>query len=282
MHESPRTPCRYQLRIAYAYTHAPHQQHSHLLHVGIKCACITSTAFTFAHLLLLELASVPGRDCKHAQAGHAHWQASQAGTANVPRQGTGKCSQAGNRRRPQAGDSGCSHAGNCRHCKSLATICHQPQGATPPPTSRVLCDELACLLTGRGAIVNEVLTNKVPQLFVTKLQPKPSFLAAQKRFNRLNSGRSMVKCKLYDLIERSKERGKKRRKGNRKWSFGRNGKKIANTLAGIEPGTFSNVCYLGTRFDFQLGRLAIFSISATASLPISFSPFLSFSCRLYT
>ena len=89
---------------------------------------------------------------KRSQAGN--WQASQAGTANVPRQGTGKCSQAGNRRRPQAGDSGCSHAGNCRHCKSLATICHQPQGATPPPTSRVLCDELACLLTGRGAIVN--------------------------------------------------------------------------------------------------------------------------------
>ena len=82
-----------------------------------------------------------------------NWQASQAGTANVPRQGTGKCSQAGNRWRPQAGDSGCSHAGNCRHCKSLATICHQPRGATPPPTSRVLCDKLACLLTGRGAIV---------------------------------------------------------------------------------------------------------------------------------
>ena len=89
---------------------------------------------------------------KRSQAGN--WQASQAGTANVPRQGTGKCSQAGNRRRPQAGDSGCSHARNCRHCKSLATICHQPRGATPPPTSRVLCDELACLLTGRGAIVN--------------------------------------------------------------------------------------------------------------------------------
>ena len=52
MHESPRTPCRYQL-YAYAYTHAPHQQHSHLLHVDIKYACITSTAFTFAHLLLL-------------------------------------------------------------------------------------------------------------------------------------------------------------------------------------------------------------------------------------
>ena len=112
--------------------------------------------------------SVPGRDCKTCpgralanvprqgtgkrfQAGN--WQASQAGTANVPRQGTGKCSQAGNRRRPQAGDSGCSHAGNCRHCTSLAPICHQPRGATPPPTSRVLCDELACLLTGRGAIV---------------------------------------------------------------------------------------------------------------------------------
>ena len=92
---------------------------------------------------------------KRSQAGN--WQASQAGTANVPRQGTGKCSQAGNRRRPQAGDSGCSHAGNCRHCKSLATICHQPRGATPPPTSRVLCDELACLLTGRGAIVNNKL-----------------------------------------------------------------------------------------------------------------------------
>ena len=89
---------------------------------------------------------------KRSQAGN--WQASQAGTANVPRQGTGKCSQAGNRRRPQAGDSGCSHAGNCRHCKSLAAICHQPRGATPLPTSRVLCDELACLLTGRGAIVN--------------------------------------------------------------------------------------------------------------------------------
>ena len=86
------------------------------------------------------------------------WQASQAGTANVPRQGTGKCSQAGNRRRPQAGDSGCSHAGNCRHCKSLATICHQPRGATPPPTSHVLCDELACLLTGQGAIVNHHLS----------------------------------------------------------------------------------------------------------------------------
>ena len=54
MHESPRTiPCRYQLRVAYAYMHAPHQQHSHLLHVGIKYACITSTAFTFAHLLQL-------------------------------------------------------------------------------------------------------------------------------------------------------------------------------------------------------------------------------------
>ena len=35
------------------YTHAPHEQHSHLLHVGIKYACITSTAFTLAHLLLL-------------------------------------------------------------------------------------------------------------------------------------------------------------------------------------------------------------------------------------
>ena len=100
-----------------------------------------------------ELASVPRQGTgKRSQAGN--WQASQAGTANVPRQGTGKCSQAGNRRRPQAGDSGCSHAGNCRHCKSLATICHQPRGATPPPTSCVLCDELACLLTGRGAIVN--------------------------------------------------------------------------------------------------------------------------------
>ena len=88
---------------------------------------------------------------KRSQAGN--WQVSQAGTANVPRQGTGKCSQAGNRRRPQARDSGCSHAGNSRHCKSLAAICHQPRGATPPPTSRVLCDELACLLTGRGAIV---------------------------------------------------------------------------------------------------------------------------------
>ena len=42
--------------------------------------------------------------------------------------------------------------GNCRHCKSLATICHQPRGATPLPTSHVLCDELACLLTGWGAI----------------------------------------------------------------------------------------------------------------------------------
>ena len=88
---------------------------------------------------------------KRSQAGN--WQAFQAGTANVPRQGTGKCSQAGNRRRPQAGDSGCSHAGNCRHCKSLATLCHQPRGTTPPPTSRVWCDELACLLTGRGAKV---------------------------------------------------------------------------------------------------------------------------------
>ena len=92
---------------------------------------------------------------KRSQAGN--WQASQAGTANVPRQGTGKCSKAGNRRCPQAGDSGCSHAGNCRHCKSLATICHQPRGATPLPTSRVLCDELACLLTRRGAIVNNCL-----------------------------------------------------------------------------------------------------------------------------
>ena len=35
-----------------------------------------------------ELASVPGRDCKHAQAGHAHWQA-------VSRQGTGKRSRQG-------------------------------------------------------------------------------------------------------------------------------------------------------------------------------------------
>ena len=99
-----------------------------------------------------ELASVPRQGTgKRSQAGN--WQASQAGTANVPRQGTCKCSQAGNRRRPQAGGNGCSHAGNCRHCKSLATICHQPRCATPPPTSRVLCDKLACLLTGRGAIV---------------------------------------------------------------------------------------------------------------------------------
>ena len=88
---------------------------------------------------------------KRSQAGS--WQASQEGTANVPRQGTGKCSQGGNCRRPRAGDSGCSHAGNCKHCKSLATTYHRPLGATPPPTSRVLCDELACLLTGRGAIV---------------------------------------------------------------------------------------------------------------------------------
>ena len=101
---------------------------------------------------------------KRSQAGN--WQASQAVTANVPRQGTGKCSQSGNRRRPQARDSGCSHAGNCRHCKSLATICHQPRGATPTPTSRVLCDELACLLTERGAIVNTHLflaTNKLEE-----------------------------------------------------------------------------------------------------------------------
>ena len=51
MHESP--VLHVGINYAYAYTHAPHQQHSHLLHVGIKYACITSTAFTFAHLLLL-------------------------------------------------------------------------------------------------------------------------------------------------------------------------------------------------------------------------------------
>ena len=50
-----------------------------------------------------ELASVPGRDCKHAQAGH--WQTfpgrelakrPRQGLQSVPRQGTGKRSQAGN------------------------------------------------------------------------------------------------------------------------------------------------------------------------------------------
>ena len=88
------------------------------------------------------LASVPRQGTgKRAQAGHAHWQA-------FP--GRELASVAGNHRRPQARDSGCSHAGNCRHCKNLATIYHQSRGATPPPTSRVLCDELACLLTGRG------------------------------------------------------------------------------------------------------------------------------------
>ena len=93
---------------------------------------------------------------KHSKAGN--WQASQAGIANVLRQGTGKCAKAGNRRRPQAGDSGVSHAGNCRHCKSLSTICHRPRGATEPPTSRVLCDALACLLTGEGLKLNVTLT----------------------------------------------------------------------------------------------------------------------------
>ena len=101
------------------------------------------------------LQACPGRACTLANVPRqGTGKRPRQGLQNVPRQGTGKCSQAGNRRRPQAGDSGCSHAGNCRHCKSLAAICHQPRGATPPPTSRVLCDELACSLTGRGAIVN--------------------------------------------------------------------------------------------------------------------------------
>ena len=55
---------------------------------------------------------------KRSQAGN--WQASQAGTANVPRQGTGKCSQ--------AGDSGCSHAGNCKALQKFSN--------DMPPTPR--------------------------------------------------------------------------------------------------------------------------------------------------
>ena len=109
-----------------------------------------------------ELASVPRQGTgKRSQAGN--WQAFPGRElASVSRQGTGKRSQAGNwqacpgralanvPRCPQAEDSGCSQAGNCRHCKSLAAICHQPRGATPPPTSCVLCDELACLIPGWG------------------------------------------------------------------------------------------------------------------------------------
>ena len=36
------------INCTYGYTLAPRQLHSHLLHVGIKYACITSTAFTLA------------------------------------------------------------------------------------------------------------------------------------------------------------------------------------------------------------------------------------------
>ena len=35
------------IKYAYAYTHAPHQQHSHLLHVGMKHACVTSDSLHF-------------------------------------------------------------------------------------------------------------------------------------------------------------------------------------------------------------------------------------------
>ena len=40
-------------------THAPRQQHSHLLHVSIRYACITSTACFLVHLLLLSTSENP-------------------------------------------------------------------------------------------------------------------------------------------------------------------------------------------------------------------------------
>ena len=54
MHESSCTPCRYQLHVRiYACTTPCNSIHTTVLHVGIKYACITSTAFILAHLLLL-------------------------------------------------------------------------------------------------------------------------------------------------------------------------------------------------------------------------------------
>ena len=84
---------------------------------------------------------------------------SQAGPANVPRQGTCKCSQAGNNDIPRQGTVGIAQ----EHCakKFWQRFAINPLGATPPPTKCVLCDELACLLTGRGALVKIDFDNMI-------------------------------------------------------------------------------------------------------------------------
>ena len=55
MHESPWrcTPCRYQLHVRIYASTTETALILHLLNIGIKYACITSAAFTVAHLLLL-------------------------------------------------------------------------------------------------------------------------------------------------------------------------------------------------------------------------------------
>ena len=111
--------------------------------------------------------SVPGRDCKRAQAGFAHWQAFPGrvcALASVPRQGTGKRSRQGQQMCPGRAlanvprqetvdvlDRELYALQKTTAQKSLATICHQlPRCQSTANPSRVLCDELACLFTGLG------------------------------------------------------------------------------------------------------------------------------------
>ena len=134
-------------------THASHQQPSLLL----ICFCSQ------------QLQTNTG---KRSQAGN--WQSSRAGTANVPRHGSGKCSQAGNRtrRRPQAGDSGCSQAGNCWHCAKKFSN-DLPPTEVPlhrQPGACCVTSLIACLLTGQRAVVKKGISIDV--LFLQTRQKK--------------------------------------------------------------------------------------------------------------